>query len=103
MHGSGKAVSLAQTCTREEDWVNQAEHLDARVAKASEGTDALWRLDIAGKAAPQSRGGVLQQIPHKGKVNDRSQQISMSMLRRIVSPIVPIWGGRVGQERLGIA
>jgi hypothetical protein len=48
MHGSGKAVSLAQTCTREEDWVNQAEHLDDPVAKAPERTDALWRLRQSG-------------------------------------------------------
>jgi hypothetical protein len=41
MLGSGNVVSLAPTCTREEDWVNQAEHLDARVAKAAEGTGAL--------------------------------------------------------------
>ncbi len=35
MRGSGNAV-LPPTCTREEAWVNQAEHLDARVAKAPE-------------------------------------------------------------------
>jgi hypothetical protein len=49
MPGSGNVVLLAPTCTSEEDWVNQTEHLDARVAKAPEGTGALWRLDVRGK------------------------------------------------------
>src|SRR5262249_51440687 len=55
MRGSRNAVSLAPTCTRRGGWVNQAEHLNARVAKAPEGIGALWRLDSRGKAAPQPR------------------------------------------------
>jgi hypothetical protein len=34
MPGSGNAVSLAPTCVKEEESVNQAEHLDAQVANA---------------------------------------------------------------------
>src|SRR5262249_3437477 len=54
--GSGNAVSLAPTCTREEDRVNQAAHLDACVAKAPEGTGALWWLDVGGKPRLRSLG-----------------------------------------------
>jgi hypothetical protein len=44
MPGSGNAAVLAPTFTGEEDRVNQAEHLDARVAKAIEGTAIFDRL-----------------------------------------------------------
>jgi len=48
MLGSGNVVSLAPTCTREEDWVNEAD-TSMSGAKGAEGIGALWRHDVGGK------------------------------------------------------
>jgi hypothetical protein len=80
MRGSRNAVSLAATCTRRGDWVNQAEHLDARVAKAPEGIGRAFETRQSGESRASTQAAASLAVkPNSPKVGYGSTAVGFTV------------------------